>query len=281
MYCWPCCSCSRARSRSGCAHKVHSPARHACRRRLRVRHRRREPDPRLDGLRRSPARRVRHRPRQERHAVGLGHRDPRPPPTPVSARARSDGMTANGAEVRFWAYFDTTNQYRSLRRLRAARTADRASLRPVLQQRPDLRLHQPRRQPQRLHHQRLHLGGHLRHRLDRSSASSTTSRAQTYTLSKRASATDPWTPLKAAGAHRLRHPVPRRQHHHAHPRHAVPRLPERQPVARRRGLLRRRHHRARHHAAHRAGHPALPPTPRRPGRIDRPVLGRGDRRRRA
>ena len=107
-------------------------------------------------------------------------------------------MTADGAEVRFWVYFDTTNQFRTVDDFALQPTADRASFIQFSNNGDDLRLHQPRGQPERLHHERLHLGGHLRDRLDRSSASSTTSRTQTYTLSKRASATDPWTQLKAA-----------------------------------------------------------------------------------
>ena len=122
-----------------------------------------------------------------------------PPPTPASVETASAGMTANGAEIRFWVYFDTTNQYRIARRLPAVAAADRAS---SVQFAND---------------------GHIYVCTDRAGNPNgyTTGAytpvgtyaigwtefrivydfaSQTYTLSKRASATDPWTPLKAAGA---------------------------------------------------------------------------------
>ena len=57
-------------------------------------------------------------------------------------------MTANGAEQRFWLYFDTANQHRHHRRLRApAKRGLGARFDPVRQQRRDLRQHRPRGNP--------------------------------------------------------------------------------------------------------------------------------------
>ena len=63
----------------------------------------------LDALGHPPARRVRHRPRQERHAVGL---DPGPTTAAVAGVSTPAVMTSDGAEYRFWVYADTANENR-------------------------------------------------------------------------------------------------------------------------------------------------------------------------
>ena len=114
----------------------------------------------------------------------------------------SAAMTANGAEQRFWLYFDTTNQYRTLDDF-AIRDRRPGTLHPVLQQRTDLRPYRPRGQPERLRDGRLHLGGHLHHRLDRVPHRlhlHRHRRPDLHAVQARRAATDPWTPLKGAAA---------------------------------------------------------------------------------
>ena len=235
------------------------------------------PRSRLDALRRPPARRVRQRAGQGRRAVRLD------PGTDAAAYAgvcetASAGMTADGAEMRFWVYFDTTNQSATARRHAAPATAECSPFGSTRRQHRRLRRHEPHRH--RLHHRRLHARSAPTRPAGPSSASSTTSPAQTYTLSKRASATDPWTQLKAAGAPATtsrsgaRTPSP--------PPTALCSAPTRTPTCGSTTC-------AYADAASSDGD-TTPPTapaalarrrpPRRPGRRDRPVLGRRHRQRR-
>ena len=120
-------------------------------------------------------------------------------------------MTANGAEIRFWLYFDTTNQNRDSSRTTrpgvATPTAPSSSSSPPTARSTST---PTGRQPQRLHHRRLHPGGHLHRPAGPSTASSTTSRTpDLHALQAR----ERHRRLDAAQGrrrHRLRHPVARR-----------------------------------------------------------------------
>ena len=152
--------------------------------------------PRLDALGHPAARRVRHRPRQERHACRAGSRARPPPPSPASRPPSV--MTSDGAEYRFWVYADTANENRyvsdtgsvfelRLEHHRPGRSSTPSAPPPATPPTPT-----PPSAPTRP--------------AGPSTASCSTSRADTYTLSKRAAAADAWTPLKAPRRSDLRHP---------------------------------------------------------------------------
>ena len=107
-------------------------------------------------------------------------------------------MTADGSEIRFWAYFDTTNQYRTYDDFAAA-TADRASF-IQFSNNGQVYVYTNRAGNPSGYTTNGYTSvgtystGWTQYRLVYDFST------QTYTLSKRASATDAWTPLKAAAA---------------------------------------------------------------------------------
>ena len=107
-------------------------------------------------------------------------------------------MTADGSEVRFWAYFDTTNQFRVLDDFaRHGRPRLHASSSPPTARStstPTAPAIRPATPPTATPSVGTYATGWTQFRIVYDFTS------QTYTLSKRASATDAWTPLKAAGA---------------------------------------------------------------------------------
>ena len=229
----------------------------------------------VDALGRPPERRVRQRPRQERHPVGLDHRPDR---SGLRRRAREGLRGHDRQRVARSASGPTSTPPTSTGCSTTSAPRPTAPTPSSSPRRQRLRLHQPHRRD-RLRRQRLHRGRHLRDRLDEFRIVYDFSPRPTRSPSAPAPA-DAWTPLKAAGA-------------------SGPAIPFRgaNTITQSHGnlfrayqnanmwlddvrLRRRRHHRPRHHAAERAGRPARRRPPRRPGRLDRPVLDRCHRQRR-
>ena len=161
-------------------------------------------------------------------------------------------MTANGAEIRFWLYLDTTTSSRLIEDYAAGvAAADRAF---QLQFAADgaINVFTDRAGNPNGYTTAAYtpVGTYttgwtaVPHRLR-------LRRRQTYTLSKRASSDRRLDAAQGRRRHRLRHPVPRRQHHHRHPRHALARPGQRAACGSTTlafadsGITRRRHHAAR------------------------------------
>ena len=111
-------------------------------------------------------------------------------------------MTANGAEKRFWVYFDTTNQYRDARRLRAG---DGATARCFVQfsNNGQIYVYTDRAgNPTGYTTANYTLGRHLRDRLDRVPHRLRLHGTvpDLHAVQARERRPTAWTPLKAAGA---------------------------------------------------------------------------------
>ena len=260
------------RERRRLCHHAGRPARRHARRHLRVRRRRGEPGPGSGRVSGTPQRAEYDSTRSRTARCRAGSPGPLALTYAGIGEKASDGMTADGSEVRFWAYFDTTNQYRTYDDFAGA-TADRASF---IQFSNNGQIYAYTNRPA--------IPGYTANGYTSVGTYSTgwtqfrlvyNFTSQTYTLSKRASVSDAWTPLKSTGAPGYQIPFRGTEHHHDHPRQPLPRLRQHQPVARRRGLFLRRHRRCRHHAAHRACEPCRSRQARRQRRVHQPFVVRG------
>ena len=107
---------------------------------------------------------------------------------------KTGAMSSDGAEIRFWTYFDNTTTGRLVDDVDPTiNNAARAFLVNFQNNGALSRLHLQGRQPQRLHHDAYtpvgtYTTGWTQYRLVMDFTT------QTYTLSSRASATDAWTP---------------------------------------------------------------------------------------
>ncbi len=109
-------------------------------------------------------------------------------------------MSSDGAEIRFWTYFDTTTTGRIVDDIDPSiNNAARAFL-VNFQNNGALSVYTSKAGNPRLHHQRLHPGGHLHHRLDPVPPRHGLHEPDLHALEPRSSATDAWTPIKAPGA---------------------------------------------------------------------------------
>ena len=256
---------------------------HPDRRRLRDRHRRGEPRPGLDALRRPPARRVRQRARQERRAVGL---DPGTDRRHLRGCLR-DRLRRHDRQRRRAALLALLRHHQPVPRplddfaRRRRPTARSSSSSPTTARSTSAPT--ATGNPTATRRPTLHLGGHVRDRLDRVPHRLRLHgrRPDLHAVQAR----QRHRPLDAAQGRRrcrLRHPVPRHEHDH------------RRPTA----LLFRAYQNAnlwlddvrfadqRHRRTATPRRPRAPLSlagrrpPRRPGRRDRPVLDRRHRQRR-